>query len=196
MFSYIKGQLEEIGDNYVVIENNDIGYIINTSQNSIANLKGKEGKVKLYTHLHVREDDISVFGFYNKEELDMFNLLLLVSKIGPKVALSILSTLSTSNIKLAIISNDVKTLSKAPGIGKKTANRLILELKDKIDDDIPIEGEDLLTNGDIFDDEVIGALLALGYTRVEANSALKKIDKTGLNTEDIIKKTLIQLSKS
>ncbi len=195
MFQYIKGKIEEIGDNYVVVENNNIGYLIHTSKNSISNLNKDVNNCKVYTYLNVREDEMSLYGFATKEELDMFNLLLKVSKIGPKVALGVLSTMTPSNIKIAIFNNDVTTLTKAPGIGKKTANRVILELKDKIDDKVDLEnvvfGNDIESDFD----EVSAALVSLGYNRNEISRVLSKIDKTALDTEGVIKKALKELAK-
>ena len=195
MYRYIKGTIEEIGDSYVVIENNDIGYLINTSRNTINFIKNNSIECKIYTHLNVREDDISLYGFVTKEELDMFHLLLYVSKIGPKVALGVLSAMIPANIKLAIVTNDVNALTKAPGIGKKTANRIILELKDKIDDNIDIAGTNVQNEIQSDSDEVIAALNTLGYSRNEVSDALSKINTDGLNTQAIIKAALKQLAK-
>ena len=196
MYRYIKGIVEELSDGYIVLENNGIGYYINTSKNTIYNLKKDNDIVKIYTHLHVREDDISIYGFYTVEELDMFNLLLTVSKIGPKVALGVLSTMNPSNIKFSILNNDDKSLSKCPGIGKKTASRMILELKDKVHIDENINEEDLVFNNSEEDfDEVIGALMSLGYTQSEGKQVLSKINKEKFSTEEIIKLALKELSK-
>ncbi len=190
MYRYIKGTLEEIGESYVVIENNDIGYLINTSQNSINILKKDSKYCKIYTHLNVREDEISLYGFSTQEELDMFHLLLLVSKIGPRVALGVLSAITTTDIKLAIVNNDAESLTKAPGIGKKTASRMILELKDKIGDNINMSQIVDFDNNINDDYEVIEALLSLGYTKKEIMEVLNKINTKGLQTKDIIKNAL------
>lgn len=195
MFRYIKGTLEEVGQSYVVIENNSIGYLINTSQNSINALKNDSKQCKMYTHLNVREDEISLYGFSSQEELDMFHLLLLVSKIGPKVALGVLSTITPGNIKLAIISNDADSLTRAPGIGNKTASRMILELKDKIGKDINMGKVDFLDNTISDDNEAIEALVSLGYTRSEIMLAFNKINTNELETEDIIKNALKLLAR-
>lgn len=195
MFRYIKGTLEEVGQSYVVIENNNIGYLINTSQNSINALKNDSKQCKMYTHLNVREDEISLYGFSSQEELDMFHLLLLVSKIGPKVALGVLSTITPGNIKLAIISNDADALTRAPGIGKKTASRMILELKDKIGKDINMGKVDFSDNTITDDNEAIEALVSLGYTRSEILLVMNKINTNELETEDIIKNALKLLAR-
>ncbi|EOD00675.1 Holliday junction branch migration protein RuvA [Caldisalinibacter kiritimatiensis] len=194
MYKYIKGRVTEKGVDYIVIENNGIGYLIYTSKNSIMSMEDNVEESTIYTYLNVREDAITLYGFISKDEVDMFRLLMSVSGIGPKVALAILSTLSTNNIKLAIINDDIKALSKAPGIGKKTAKRIILELKDKIDNNIVIEENRVIENTNNID-EVIGALLSLGYTRNECNNVLAKINKENLKTEEIIKIALKELSK-
>lgn len=198
MYSYIKGTIEEIRLDSVVIENNNIGYKINVSSNTIKDLQiGKMAKI--YTKLIVREDDMSLCGFSSKEELQMFELLTSVSKIGPKVGLGILSFASPGQLGAFILSEDIAKLSKAPGVGKKTAERIILELKDKVDKhNIEFEPT-LLTQAPIAvsQDEAVDALLALGYSDQEAKEAVNKCKKDGLNTEDIIKKSLTYImSKS
>ncbi|KPU28003.1 ATP-dependent DNA helicase RuvA [Caloranaerobacter sp. TR13] len=192
MFSYIIGDISEIGEDYIVIDNHGIGYFINTSKNTICNLKDKLKGIKVHTHFHVREDGISIYGFISKEELEMFKLLLLVSKIGPKVALGILSSLTPDSIKQAILNEDIKLLSTAQGIGLKTGKRIVLELKDKIKDDIFTEISIFKT--DSFVDEAVGALISLGYSRSEINNVLSKTDTSGLKTEEIIKIALKKLS--
>ncbi|WP_026893973.1 Holliday junction branch migration protein RuvA [Clostridiisalibacter paucivorans] len=197
MFEYIKGIIDFIGEDYIVIENGGIGYKVFTSRNSILSINEDDGKknCKIYTLLNVREDDISIYGFTSNEELKIFKLLLSVSKIGPKVGLGMLSTMSPNDIKLSITSEDVDNLSKAPGVGKKTARRIILELKDKIEYDISedLTSVDISTHGNI--DETITALMALGYTRIEINKVIGKIDMENLTTEETIKKALLELSK-
>ncbi|HBI91221.1 MAG TPA: Holliday junction branch migration protein RuvA [Terrisporobacter glycolicus] len=198
MYSYIKGIIEEISLDHVVIENNGIGYKINASANTIMKVQlGQE--CKIYTKLIVKEDNMSLCGFYDKEELRMFELLTSISKIGPKVGLGILSFASPKQIGAYILSEDIVKLSKAPGVGKKTAERIVLELKDKIDkNNVEFEAT-LLTNQPvaISQDEAVDALVALGYSLQESKDAVQKCKKDGLNTEDIIKKSLSYLmSKS
>lgn len=198
MYSYIKGIIEEISLDHVVIENNGIGYKINASANTIIKVQlGQE--CKIYTKLIVKEDNMSLCGFYDKEELRMFELLTSISKIGPKVGLGILSFASPKQIGAYILSEDIGKLSKAPGVGKKTAERIVLELKDKIDkNNVEFEAT-LLTNQPvaISQDEAVDALVALGYSLQESKDAVQKCKKDGLNTEDIIKKSLSYLmSKS
>ena len=198
MYSYIKGTIEEIGLDHLIIENNDIGYRINASTNTIMNVKMNE-KAKIYTKLIVREDDMSLCGFSTKEEMKMFELLTSVSKIGPKVGLGILSFGTPAQLGAYILSEDVAKLSKAPGVGKKTAERIVLELKDKVDkNNIEFEPT-LLTQSPVLvsTDEAVDALLALGYSNSEAKEAVDKCKKSGMNTEDIIKKSLTYImSKS
>ena len=199
MYAYIKGTLEIKTTGYVVIEtNNGIGYKINASANTIMKVKlGHE--CKIYTKLIVKEDDMSLCGFYDKEELKMFELLTSISKIGPKVGLGILSFASPRQIGAYILSEDIVKLSKAPGVGKKTAERIVLELKDKVDkNNVEFEAT-LLTSQPVVvsQDEALDALVALGYSLQESKEAVQKCKKDGLNTEDIIKKSLSYLmSKS
>ncbi|HSQ90370.1 Holliday junction branch migration protein RuvA [Romboutsia sp.] len=198
MYSYIKGIIEEIHLDSIVIENNNIGYKINVSSNTIKDLQ-MGNMAKIYTKLIVREDDMSLCGFSTKEEMQMFELLTSVSKIGPKVGLGILSFASPGQLGAYILSEDIVKLSKAPGVGKKTAERIVLELKDKVDKN-NIEFEpNLLSQAPIAvsNDEAVDALIALGYSSQEAKEAVDKCKKDGLNTEDIIKKSLTYImSKS
>ena len=198
MYSYIKGIIEEISLDNVVIDNNGIGYKINASANTIMKLQlGCE--CKIYTKLIVKEDDMSLCGFYDKEELRMFELLTSISKIGPKVGLGILSFASPKQIGAYILSEDIGKLSKAPGVGKKTAERIVLELKDKIDkNNVEFEATLLTSQPSVVSqDEAVDALVALRYSLQESKDAVQKCKKDGLNTEDIIKKSLSYLmSKS
>ena len=194
MYSYIKGTIEELYLDHIVIDNNNIGYRINVSSNTLKDLQ-LGNMAKIYTKLIVREDDMSLCGFSTKEELEMFELLTSVSKIGPKVGLGILSFASPRQLGAYIVSEDIATMSKAPGVGKKTAERIILELKDKIDKQ-NIEFEPTLLSQSpvaVSQDEAVDALIALGYSTAEAKEAVDKCKKTGLNTEDIIKKSLSYL---
>ena len=194
MYSYINGTIEELYLDHIVIDNNNIGYRINVSSNTLKDLQ-LGNMAKIYTKLIVREDDMSLCGFSTKEELEMFELLTSVSKIGPKVGLGILSFASPRQLGAYIVSEDIAKMSKAPGVGKKTAERIILELKDKIDKQ-NIEFEPTLlsqTPVAVSQDEAVDALIALGYSTAEAKEAVDKCKKTGLNTEDIIKKSLSYL---
>ncbi len=194
MYEFISGEIVDIKEDYIVLENNGIGYKIFTSKNCISSLeKGLTG-VTMYMHLSVREDAMVLYGFNSDDELNMFRLLLKVSKIGPKIAVGILSALTPKDIKLAILNNDVKVLCTAPGVGKKTANRMILELKDRIDDNISIEDDYSAVKTDSYHDALYG-LMSLGYTRNEAVRVISKIDINNMDAEDIIRVALSRLSK-
>lgn len=194
MFEYIIGDVVSLGADYIVMQNNNIGYKIFTSSNTISSLDlGRKDQV-LYTQLVVRDDGLFLFGFSTEEEMDMYKLLILVSKIGPKIAIGILSTLSPNQIKLAIIRKDIDTLCKGPGVGKKTAERIILELKDRIDNNISME-EDIIVLANNDYDEAVQALMSLGYTKFEVEKALRKLDISGMDVEAIIREGLKKLSK-
>ncbi|KRQ87512.1 Holliday junction ATP-dependent DNA helicase RuvA [Caloramator mitchellensis] len=196
MFAYIKGELSYLMDDYVVVDNNGIGYLIFMPSTDIDKLKGKKDVI-VYTHYHVREDLIALYGFCDKESLNIFKMLINISGVGPKAALSILSVVSPQNFILAVITNDDKTLSKAQGIGKKLAQRIILELKDKFKDyDLSSEAKEL---DDVIIEkdgtkEAVAALVSLGYTKQEAIHAIKGLD-TSMKVEDIIKIALKHLMK-
>lgn len=203
MFAYIKGSLEVKTNGYIVIDVNGIGYKIFMSETAINKLGAIGEIIKIHTYVRVREDDISIYGFNTNEELRMFELLLSVSGIGAKSALVILSNVSVSSFALAIINNDINLLKKLPGIGPKTAQRLILELKDKLKKENEIvanENTDIsdTINTAIMDDEKIAeataALKVLGYTGKEIEKALEKVD-ANLSVEDIIRKGLLNLAR-
>lgn len=200
MFSYIKGSLEVKTTGYVVIDINGLGYKIFMSDTAINKL-GEIGQiVKVHTYVKVREDDISIYGFNTNEELRMFELLLSVSGIGAKSAITILSNISPSSFALAVITNNVGEIKKLPGIGPKTAQRIILELKDKLKTEEAINEDATLELKDAIKDdnkvqEAIAALQVLGYSQREIETAIKNVDKDNLSVEDIIRKALIYLSK-
>ena len=194
MFEYIIGDIVSFGADYVVMQNNNIGYKIFTSSNTIFNLNlGNKDQV-LYTQLVVRDDGLFLFGFATEEEMDMYKLLILVSKIGPKIAIGILSTLTSNQIKLAIIKKDIETLCKGPGVGKKTAERIILELKDRIDKNISPEDDAVVLASNDYD-EAVQALMSLGYTKFEVEKAIRKLDISEMDVEAIIREGLKKLSK-
>ena len=203
MFAYIKGSLEVKTNGYIVIDVNGIGYKIFMSETAINKLGAIGEIIKIHTYVRVREDDITIYGFNTNEELRMFELLLSVSGIGAKSALVILSNVSVSSFALAIINNDINLLKKLPGIGPKTAQRVILELKDKLKKENEIvanENTDIsdTINTAIMDDEKIAeataALKVLGYTGKEIEKALEKVD-ANLSVEDIIRKGLLNLAR-
>lgn len=192
MYEYIKGFFVGLNKDYVVIENNNIGYKIFTSGSTISNLPSVGMEVMLHLQQIVREDFIGLYGFLTKDEIDMFNLLLTINGVGAKATLSLMSICNVSNLKYAILSGDEKTLTKAPGIGKKIAQRIILELKDKINLEEMVEANSLMFNSvneEWKTSEVFGALIALGYSEKEAEKALNNIDNTK-SVEDMIKSCL------
>lgn len=195
MISFIKGTIVDIEADKIVMECNDIGYNIFVPANFISEI-GQTGKViKVFTYLSVREDAMVLYGFRTKEELNIFKKMITVSGIGPKGALGILSVLSVDNLKIAILSDDAKAISKAPGIGVKTASKLILELKDKFDINEVFEHEqvDQVMNSESFDNQkdAVDALTALGYSPSQSLTAIKKIAITeNTSVSDIIKMAL------
>ena len=203
MLAYIKGILEIKTKGYIVIDANGIGYKIFMPESAISKLCDIGEKVQIHTFMRVREDDISLYGFLTNEELRMFELLLGVSGIGAKGALTILSNITPSQFVLAVISNNVDILKKLPGIGAKTAQRVILELKDKLKKEQEIDivqgEEDEATFKHVIEEdekvsEAISALQVLGYTKKEIMLALEKVDMADLSVEDIIRKGLKSLS--
>ncbi|MDU5491540.1 MAG: Holliday junction branch migration protein RuvA [Clostridium perfringens] len=196
MYEYIRGQFQGISKDYVVIELNNIGYKIFTSGNTMSNMPKVGDEVLLYLEQIVREDFIGLYGFTTREELEMFKLLLSINGVGAKAALSLLSISTVNNLKYAIMIGDEKHITRATGIGKKTAQRIILELKDKLKPDELTSEEGELIEGinDNSDysfniNETLSALMALGYTEKEAQKALEKVDKT-LSIENMIKESL------
>lgn len=195
MIAYIKGNLEIKSNTYVVIDVNGVGYKIFMSANAINEIGEIGSIVKVHTYYYVREDNISLYGFNTQEELKMFELLLSVSGIGAKSAITMLSEIKPSNFALAVISDDVKALTKIPGIGAKSAQRIILELKDKlkteqaISKDVSVEMKTFIQNTSQVD-EAISALQVLGYNKREIEKAFEQIDCKEANVEELIKKAL------
>ena len=209
MYYYIRGELVASTLNMAVVDAGGVGYKMTVSENTYRSLPRRTDKnptVTLYTYLSVREDGIELFGFESERELSSFKMLLSVSGVGPKAAMSILSLLTPEKFALAVCTEDKKTISKASGIGPKTAARIILELRDKlmketsIDEDLSAavldhsaEAAGAPARGKL--SEAMDALLVLGYSRVEAQNALKSIDTQTLALEDIIKEALKKLMK-
>ena len=195
MISYIKGDVKAISEDGFIIENNNMGYFINSTLTSLSNIQ-INNEYKIYTSMQVREDDISLYGFYSKDELEMFLLLISVSTIGPKIALGMLSSISADEIKIAIVNNDIETLTKAKGIGKKTASRIILELVDKvkkmaipdvdkIDKVKPVDNDNLKVAKE--------ALKNLGYMENDIARVLNELRDEDLSLEALIKESLKRL---
>lgn len=199
MIGYIKGIIAEITEELLVLESNQIGYNIRISASTAQALPGILQPVKIYTYTCVREDAISLYGFLTKEDLDFFKLLITVNGIGPKGAQCILAVMSPDDLRFAIVAGDSKTISKAPGIGPKTAQRVILDLKDKVSlSDVLQKGTDSnfiseITPGnqDGVRNEALEALVALGYSSSDALRAIRGIDIVpDMSTEDILKSAL------
>lgn len=194
MISYIIGDVRSISESEFVIENNNIGYLIKSSISTLSIIE-LNNEYKIYTSLQVREDDMSLYGFYSKDELEMFLLLTSVSSIGPKNAIGILSSLEVDDIKLAIIESDIDKLTKAKGIGKKTASRIILELIDKIKQmpDIKTDSKKTLTNVNEDIDVAREALINLGYAQNDINHVLNELKTSDLTLEELVKESLKRL---
>lgn len=200
MFSYIKGILVAKSIGYVIIDVGGVGFKIFMSETSIKKLGETGEEIKVFTHMQVREDDISLYGFTTNEELRMFELLISVSGVGAKSAIAMLSNISPSSFALAVISNDIKSLTKIPGIGSKTAQRIVLELKDKLKTEESISNnsnEEIIVaiQDDNKTSEAVQALKVLGYTSVEIEKVLRTLDTNNMSVEDIIRKALINLGR-
>ncbi|MCI9446275.1 MAG: Holliday junction branch migration protein RuvA [Lachnospiraceae bacterium] len=201
MYSYMKGELVEISDETIVLEVNDIGYNIHIPASMIDNFSGTGQTVKIYTYFHVKEDSMKLYGFLTRDDLNIFKLLLGVSGIGPKGALAILTVMTPDDLRFAVLGEDAKTIAKAPGIGNKTAQRLILELKDKLDLAEAFEAKTLHVSDNIETSassakgEAVQALTALGYSSTEALKAVNGIDGIeNMAVEEILKAALRQMA--
>ena len=200
MLAYIKGKLDTKTNNYIIIDVGGLGYKVFMTETSINGLQEIGSQIKVYTYYRVREDDISIFGFVTKEELRMFELLINVSGVGAKVAISILSNIAPSEFAISVISNDVTKLTKIPGIGAKSAQRIILELKDKLKKEENIGKEQNIKVKEAIQDdnkiiEAVTALQVLGYSKKDIEETFGKIDTVNLSVEDMIRKGLAILSK-
>lgn len=203
MYSYIKGILTDMDEDLVVVEAGGIGYNIYTTGQTFDYLPSIGEEVKLYTYLNVREDAMMLYGFLTKDDLRVFKLLIGVSGIGPKGALAVLSVMTTDDLRFAVLGEDAKAIAKAPGIGAKTAQRLILELKDKFSLEDAFEQKlENATTGDKNADgvksaknEAVQALVALGYSSSEALKAIGDVEiTTDTEVEDILKAALKNMS--
>lgn len=197
MYSYIKGILTDMGEDLIVVEANGIGYNIHTTSQTFQYLPSVGEEVKVYTYLHIREDAMMLYGFLTKDDLSVFKLLIGVSGIGPKGALGILSVMTTDDLRFAVLGDDAKAIAKAPGVGGKTAQRLILELKDKLslEDAFELKTEHVKIqaegNAKGAKNEAVQALVALGYSSSEALKAINGIEITeNTDVEDILKAAL------
>lgn len=206
MISYIKGELTEVFENEIVVENQEIGYEIKVPYSVIEQLPSVGNKVKVYTYMYVREDALCLYGFLTRDDLNIFQLLIGVNGIGPKAALGILSVITPDDLRFAILADDVKAISKAPGIGAKTASKLILELKDKIklEDAFEIkmrkeqqQNEQLVmdiakVDKSSIQNDAIAALVALGYSNSEALKAVRQVDITDTSDVEAVLKAALK----
>ncbi len=206
MISYIKGELTQVSEEGIVIEANGLGYEVRMPLSSIDDLPGTGSQLKIYTYLYIREDAVSLYGFLTREDLKIFKLLITVNGIGPKGALGILSAITPDDLRFAVLSDDVKTIAKAPGIGNKTAGKLIIELKDKLklEDAFEqklmnqLEGktqpQGMATQAMDVRKEAVEALVVLGYSPTEASRVVRDIEiKEGMTSEDVLKRSLKRL---
>ncbi len=201
MYAYIKGELAEINTDHIVVEAGGIGYQVFISLQTFDYLPSVGEDLKIYTYLYLREDAMILYGFLTKDDLELFKLLISVSGIGPKGGLAILSTLEADDLRFAIISGDAKAISKAPGVGGKTAQRVILELKDKLslEDAFEAKTEHVQKNaaaagGSVKNDAVM-ALTALGYSSTESLKAVSAVEITeDMDVEEVLKAALKHLS--
>ena len=206
MISYIKGPLTAIEEDVIVAEAGGVGMGIHVPLSVLARLPGIGREVTVYTYFQVREDAMSLYGFLNRQDREMFRQLIGVNGVGPKAALGILSTMTPDDLRMAIVTGDAKAISRAPGIGPKTAQRLILDLKDKVSMEevlgnlaLPSDGGASAALGTIgmgeAAKEAVQALVALGYSNMEANKAVKQVEVTETMTaEDVLKASLRYLS--
>lgn len=204
MFYYVSGMLAHREPGFAVIDCGGVGYRLTVSQNTLAALdraSARESKVKLYTYMAVREDDVELFGFYTEEELTAFRQLIGVSGIGPKAAMGVLSAFTPDGLARAVCTEDVKAIAKSNGVGAKGAARIVLELKDKMsytgsDAETPREtAAPAPTAKSAGLAEAAEALTALGYARAEVNAVLAKLNTAGMASGDIIRAALAQFMK-
>lgn len=199
MITYVKGELVEINDNNIVVECYGIGYEIMVPSSVLSGLPSIGEIVKIFTYQNVKEDALDLYGFLTKDDLIIFKLLITVNGIGPKGALNILTVISPDELRLAVLSDDVKAIQKAPGIGGKTAQKLIIELKDKLSiEDVITKGAtriDVALPSQSARDEAIEALVSLGYSSSEAIRAVRAVaDADGMDSEQLLKAALKQIA--
>ena len=202
MIAYGRGTIDEVTENSIVIDTGSMGYNIFVSARDAQLLSGVREEVRIYTYLQVREDAMQLFGFSSKDDLAVFRLLIGVNGVGPKAALGVLSALTANDLRFAVLAGDAKAIAKAPGIGNKTAQKMILELKDKFDlqdtfesslqgaAQVPASGA-----GKQNTDDAVQALVALGYSAADALKAVRSAAVTeNMNTEDILKAALKKMA--
>jgi Holliday junction DNA helicase RuvA len=192
MISYIKGEVVKKGIDYLILDNNNIGYYINTSFSTLEKISEKE-KIIILTYMHIREDIIALYGFLTSDEIDLFKKLISVNGIGPRAGLSVLSTYEVNTVKEIVLKEDVSGLSKVPGIGKKTASKIILELKDKVGTVEELKGSEIVVSSEMSD--VIEALTSLGFNYAEVKRTLGNMELSGKSENDIIKEALKNMNR-
>ena len=201
MYYYVSGQVAHVEPYLAVIDCGGVGYACRTTAYTISQIK-KGDRAKLFTYLSVREDAMDLYGFFSQEELKLFQQLISVSGVGPKAALAILSSSTPANLAMSIITGDEKTLTRAPGVGKKIAQRVILELKDKLakgqtvsasGESVPMDAVTIIPQNKLR--EASAALAVLGYSQAEINVALKGVDVEGQPLEQIIRLALKNMVK-
>lgn len=198
MIAFVKGEIAAIYEDNVVIDTGNIGYEVKISTGTVNLLPGIGQEIRLYTYTHVREDLFQLYGFLTRDDMDIFKQLISVSGIGPKGGLSVLSVMSADDLRFAILSADAKAIAKAPGIGARTAERIILDLKGKVTLDDTVTAKEIGAYGNIGStaleskarNEAIEALVALGYGAAEAMKAVKKVSGDDADTETILKAAL------
>lgn len=195
MIASISGKIIYKTEKFTIIENNGIGYKISMPEDALTGLKPNQD-AKFYTYLYVRENALDLYGFLTREDLGFFEMLISVSGIGPKSAIGILSAASTKTIKSSILTNDASIMTKVSGIGHKTAAKIILELKSKLQNSISKEDLDSYTKGNFKEDmEVLDALIKLGYNKLRAQETLRSISSENKSVEEKIKECLKILGK-
>ena len=193
MLAYINGILTLKQEGLIIVESNGIGYEIFVSNNTLANLPYTNQECKIYTYLQVKEDGIALFGFASREEKDLFNKLISVSGIGPKGAITLLSGMSLADLTNAIANQDIRSLSQIKGLGKKSAERICLELKDKLDYVPTLQGEEVYNVSAV--NEAIEVLVSLGINKNQASNLAKSVAKAGMEVEQIISLALQSMGK-
>lgn len=198
MYGHFKGIIESVFDDRIILDVNDVGYEIYMPENEIINIKEINEKIKIYTYLNVREDEMKLFGFVSQNNLDFFKKLISVSGVGPKMALGIISNISPNDMCIAIATENILALKSIPGIGPKMAQKIIFELKDKVQkEDLEkassFAGKIIVNNKNV--DEAITALEVLGYSKKEIKEVIEKVNITDEKVEDIIRIVLKEMQK-
>lgn len=196
MINYIKGEVIKKGLDYIIIDNNNMGYYVSTSLSTMNKLSEGE-RVLIHIYMHIREDIIALYGFLTTDEIELFKKLISVNGVGPKAGLSVLSTYESNTVREIILKDDATRMSKVPGVGKKTASKIILELKDKVGtlECLETGKEESISQLDSDSSDVLNALIALGFNAYEAKRTLDRIDFTDKTENEIIKEALKNINR-